>query len=189
MTTVFIAGSISISRLHEKVQERINKIVSSNFNVVVGDADGADTAIQQCLYNLRAANVTVYCSGDIPRNNLADWPVHRVDSKARTGSRAFFTAKDLEMARSSDYGLMVWDCKSTGTLSNVIELLKNAKKSIVFVNKTKDFVTIADQTGLDHLLSLMSEHARTKAEEKIGLSAKLAELNQEELPLAPNDCA
>ncbi len=183
MTTVFIAGSISISRLHEKVQERINNIVSSDLNVVVGDADGADTSIQQCLRDYHATKVTVYCTGDTPRNNVADWPVHRVHSKARAGSRAFFTAKDLEMARSSDYGLMVWDCKSTGTLSNVIELLKEKKKSVVFVNKNKDFVTIADKVGLDHLLHFMSEHARAKAEEKIGLSAKLAELNQEQFSL------
>lgn len=186
MTTVFIAGSISISRLHEKVQERINKIVSSDFNVVVGDADGADTSIQRCLHDYRANNVTVYCTGDTPRNNVADWPVHRVHSKARAGSRAYFVAKDLEMARSSDYGLMVWDCKSTGTLSNVIELLKEKKKSVVFVNKNKDFVTIADKTSLDYLLNFMSEHARAKAEEKIGLSAKIAELNQEQLSLDPS---
>lgn len=65
MTTVFIAGSISISRLHAKVQERIHKIVSSNFNVVVGDADGADSSIQECLRNYQAKNVTVYCTGEI----------------------------------------------------------------------------------------------------------------------------
>lgn len=183
MTTVFIAGSISISRLHEKVQDRINKIVSSNFNIVVGDADGADTSIQKCLHDYQANKVTVYCTGDTPRNNVANWPVHRVQSKARAGSRAFFTAKDLEMARSSDYGLMVWDCKSTGTLSNVIELLKEKKKSVVFVNKNKDFVTVADKAGLDCLLDLMSDHARTKAEEKIGLSAKIAELGQGQFSL------
>jgi len=187
MTTVFIAGSISISRLHEKVQERINKIVSSDLSVVVGDADGADTSIQQCLHDQRATKVTVYCAGDTPRNNVADWPVYRVHSKARAGSRAFFTAKDLEMARSSDYGLMIWDCKSTGTLSNVIELLREKKKSVVFVNKNKDFVKIADKAGLDQLLHLMSEHARAKAEEKISLSAKLAELDQFSLDISGGD--
>ncbi|UYK80801.1 XRE family transcriptional regulator [Xanthomonas sacchari] len=183
MTTVFIAGSISISCLHQKVQERINNIISSDLNVVVGDADGADTSIQQCLRDYHATKVTVYCTGDKPRNNVADWPVHRVRSKARAGSRAFFTAKDLEMARSSDYGLMVWDCKSTGTLSNVIELLKEKKKSVVFVNKNKEFVTISDKVSLENLLHFMSEHARAKAEEKIGLLGKLAELNQEQFSL------
>ena len=33
MTTVFIAGSISITRLHEKVQERIAGIVASGLDV------------------------------------------------------------------------------------------------------------------------------------------------------------
>ena len=179
MKTVFIAGSISISRLHEKVQERINNIVSQDLNVVVGDADGADTSIQECLRANYASKVTVYCTGATPRNNIANWPVHHVQSKARAGTRAFFTAKDLEMAKNSDFGLMVWDCKSTGTLSNVIELLKAKKKSVVFVNKNKDFVTISNKSGLDHLLHLMSEHARAKAEEKIGLSAKITALSQD----------
>jgi predicted XRE-type DNA-binding protein len=187
MTTVFIAGSISISRLHEKVQERINKIVSSDFNVVVGDADGADTSIQQCLNDYRANKVTVYCTGDRPRNNVADWPVHRVHSKAREGTRAYFTAKDLEMARSSDYGLMIWDCKSPGTLSNVIELLKEKKKSVVFVNKNKDFITIADMASLNSLLHFMSDHARATAEEKISLSDKIAELSQEHFSFDVSD--
>jgi hypothetical protein len=31
------------------------------------------------------------------------------------------------MARDSDYGPMVWDCKSTGTLTNVIELLEKRR--------------------------------------------------------------
>jgi len=183
MTTVFIAGSISISRLHEKVADRINKIVSSDFNVVVGDADGADTSIQECLQRYQARKVTVYCTGDSPRNNVAEWPVHRVVSKAKAGTRAYFTAKDLEMARDSDYGLMVWDCKSTGTLSNVIELLREKKKSVVFVNKNKDFVTISDKGGLECLVAFMSDHARAKADEKIGLAAKIASIAHEQFSL------
>ena len=185
MTTVFIAGSISISRLHAKVQDRINKIVLSYFDVVVGDADGADTSIQECLLKYQAQKVTVYCTGDAPRNNVAEWPVYKVKSKAKAGTRAYFTAKDLEMARRCDYGFMVWDCKSTGTLSNVIELIKERKKTVVFVNKKTDFVTISDRAGLEHLLALMSDHARTKAEEKIGLSSVVATLGQEQLALAP----
>jgi hypothetical protein len=183
MTTVFIAGSISISRLHKKVQERIGKIVSSNLDVVVGDADGADASIQNCLYDYQAEKVTVYCTGDLPRNNVADWPVRNVYSKAKAGTRTYFTAKDLEMARKSDYGLMIWDCKSTGTLSNVIELLRERKKSVVFVNKSGDFIKVTDKAGLDHLLTFMSAHARAKAEEKVNLSSMIAGIAQEQLSL------
>ncbi len=189
MTTVFIAGSISISHLHERVQERINKIASSEFSVVVGDADGADTSIQECLRANSARNVTVFCTGPTPRNNVAAWPVHRVESKAKAGSRAYFTAKDVEMARNSDYGLMIWDCKSTGTLSNVLELLSEKKKSLVFVNKVREFITVADVSGLDQLVGMMSGHARSKAEEKIGLSTKIAQLGQEQLRFSKLDSA
>ncbi|HAE50053.1 MAG: transcriptional regulator [Tistrella sp.] len=176
MTTVFIAGSISITRLHEKVQERIAGIVASGLDVIVGDAGGADSSIQACLQDLGATRVTVYCTGKAPRNNVAGWPVHYVQSKARAGSRAFFTAKDRQMARDGDYGLMIWDCKSTGTLSNVLELLGHRKKSLVFVNKTRDFAKIGNPADLEQLLQLMSDSARRLADEKIGLSARLAAL-------------
>ncbi len=59
---------------------------------------------------------------------------------------------------TSDYGLMIWDSKSTGTLSNVIELLKAKKKSVVFVNKNKEFVTISNVSNLNYLLTFMLEH-------------------------------
>lgn len=87
------------------------------------------------------------------------------------------------MARNSDYGLMIWDCKSTGTLSNIVELLREGKKSVVFVNKSRDFVAVPDKSGLDNLLTFMSTHARAKAEEKMGLSSKMAEFVQERLSL------
>lgn len=183
MTTVFIAGSISIIHLHEKFKKRIENVIASDLNVVVGDADGADTSIQDCLLQKGAKQVTVYCSGDQPRNNLADWPFRNVYPDAARGSRAYFTAKDLEMARASDYGLMIWDCKSTGTLSNIIELLKDNKKSVVFVNKNKDFLTVSDSPGLENLLTFMSDHARMKAEEKISLSSRIASLKQKQYAL------
>lgn len=183
MSTVFIAGSISISRLHDKVKKRIENVVDSDLDVVVGDADGADSSIQDYLSDKGARQVTVYCSGDQPRNNVADWPVKNVYPDAPRGSRAYFTAKDIEMANASDYGLMIWDCKSTGTLSNVIELLRADKKSVVFVNKHKDFVTVSDVSGLEKLLAFMSDHARAKAEQKIGLSTKVLGISRTQFSL------
>lgn len=185
MQTVFIAGSISIRRLHEKVKNRIDNIIRSiDLNVVVGDADGVDTSIQNYLSHNSAQNVTVYCSGDNPRNNVANWPVKNIYPKASQGTRAYFTAKDIEMARASDYGLMIWDCKSPGTLSNVMELLKYNKKSVVFVNKNKDFINVCDLPSLEKLLTFMSDHARKKADEKIDISSRMAYLGQKQFDLA-----
>ena len=178
MTTVFIAGSIAIKRLHDKVRQRIAKAVTGGLSVVVGDADGADTAIQEYLMMLNAESVTVYCSGEEPRNNLGEWKVNRVFPSAAPGTRAFFTAKDIEMAQDADYGLMIWDSKSTGTLSNVLELLAQEKKSVVFVNKVQSFVNVASVADLRGLLTHMSDHARQKAETKIKLSKRVDALGQ-----------
>ncbi|MCH2487830.1 MAG: hypothetical protein MK010_08835 [Erythrobacter sp.] len=183
MTTVFIAGSIAIKRLHGQVVERIEKAVAGGLSVVVGDADGADTAIQEALVALGADRVTVYCSGEIPRNNRGQWPTNPVFPLAAPGTRAFFTAKDVEMAEDADYGLMIWDSKSTGTLSNVMELLAREKKSVVFVNKAKTFVTVASVAHLRDLLTHMSDHARQKAEQKIGLSKRIAALGEVQIQL------
>lgn len=173
MTTVFIAGSMNIKNLDRKVKERLENILSSNLSVVIGDADGADTSIQQYLFEHGGSKTIVYCSGAKPRNNMGGWPVHKVKTTHAPGSRAFFTAKDVEMAETADFGLMVWDAKSTGTLSNVIELLKRKKKSVVFVNKEKAFKTIGDVSHLEDLINCMSEHARQKANQKIGLFEKI----------------
>jgi len=176
--TVFVAGSITISRLDGRVTERISKAVEAGLSLAVGDADGADTSIQEYLASINAKHVTVYCAGDRPRNNLGDWTVEHVYPDAPPGTRAYFTAKDLRMAEVANFGLMIWDTKSTGTLSNVIELLKAGKKSVVFVNKIKSFVTVSDGSSLERLLENMSDAAREKAERKISLSSKVASFKQ-----------
>lgn len=180
MTIVFIAGSMNIKHLDPKVKERIDNIVASEFEVAVGDANGADTSIQEYLLSLGSSTTTVYCSGLRPRNNVGDWPVRVVETKHSEGSRAFFTAKDLVMAEAADFGLMIWDTKSTGTLSNVIELLKRKKKSVVFVNKEKAFKTVGTVEQLEALLDCMSDHAKRKADEKIGLFERIASLKYEQ---------
>jgi hypothetical protein len=87
------------------------------------------------------------------------------------------------MAEEADCGLMVWDTKSTGTLSNVIELLKRKKNSVVFINKNKEFVIVKSPEHLDTLITHMSPHSIQKAEEKISLSQRLHELKNEQLSM------
>lgn len=180
MTTVFIAGSISIHRLHAKVQERIMNIVRQDFDVVVGDADGADTAIQHFLRETDYQRVTVFCSGNAPRNNVGQWPVRSANARQRPGSRAFFTAKDVAMAEAADSGLMIWDARSTSTLANVMELLSRQKYSWVFVDPATSFQAIKSVEAIETLVDCMAAPARLQAEGKLGLSGKLAGLRTRE---------
>lgn len=183
MTTLFIAGSMNIKHLDVKVKERIDKAVSADIDIFVGDAEGADLSIQHHLFNLGTARVTVYCSGTKPRNNFGDWPVRVISTKHSEGSRAFFTAKDIAMAESADFGLMVWDTKSTGTLSNVIELLTRGKKSVVFINKSKSFQNVGNVEQLEALTSCMSDTAKRKADEKIRLFDRIFAMKHLQAPL------
>lgn len=176
MHKVFISGSISIKNLDPRVVERLLNVINLDYQVLVGDADGVDSAVQKYLTSEHASNVIVYCAGDQPRNNFGNWSTKRIETSAKPGTRAFFTAKDLEMAEVCDYGFMIWDTKSSGTLKNIIELLKRKKFSLVYINKNKEFSTVKSVDDFEGILKNMSEAAFEKAEENLKLSSQLIKL-------------
>lgn len=178
---VFIAGSMKIRYLDPLVKRHIDRLLANDYEIVMGDADGADTLVQSYLFNRGAKKTTVYCSGLKPRNNVGNWPVQRVDTKHAEGSRAFFTAKDIRMAEMADMGLMIWDAESTGTLGNIIELLMRKKQSTVFVNKARLFKDVANVKQLEEILSFMSEAAKEKGNKKIKLFSRIESLKHEQL--------
>ena len=162
-----------IKNINKLVIDRIENIIRENFTVIVGDADGVDSSVQQILSNKSYKHVKVYCTGNYPRNNIGSWDIATVHSEHKPKTRLYFTAKDIEMAKSCDFGLMIWDSKSTGTLSNVYELLKMDKTSVVFVNKLKKFITVTNNIEFERLVSVMSESAFDKANKKINLKQKI----------------
>ncbi|MBK1792918.1 hypothetical protein JHL21_00225 [Devosia sp. WQ 349] len=183
MQSVFIAGSIKIRKMPIAFSQRLETLINSDLHVLVGDANGADKAMQAFLYEKGCENVTVYCSGTAPRNNLGGWQIHNVHTSALPGSRQFFVAKDLAMATKADFGLMLWDAKSTGTLGNVLELVKRGKKSVVYVTTERSFAIVRDGASLRTLVGVMDNDARSQADLKIRISDQIAALNgQPELP-------
>ena len=132
MNTIFIGGSRHVSRLSAEVKRRLDNVIASFHQVIVGDANGADKAVQKHFFDAGYANVTVFCSGDAPRNNLGSWTTHRVDVPKGTKGFQFYAAKDREMAREADFGLMIWDGKSPGTVLNVLRLVQAGKISVLF---------------------------------------------------------
>ena len=62
---VFISGSISIKKLPNKVINSLNKIKENNFEVLVGDAKGIDSLIQDFYQDYE--NVTIYTAEETPR--------------------------------------------------------------------------------------------------------------------------
>jgi hypothetical protein len=146
--TVFIGGSRRISRLPAEVTERLRNIIDNGFEVIVGDANGADKAVQKFMADAPYRNVTVFCSGPEPRNNLGDWPLHPVTPEVPKGFQ-FYAAKDREMAASATYGLMIWDGKSAGTILNILRLVRGGKKAVLIDVPQKDALTFKTMSDWD----------------------------------------
>ena len=174
-----------IKNINKLVLERIENIIHEQFTILVGDADGVDASIQQILAKKSYKNVKVYCTGNYPRNNIGKWELVTVQTDHKPKTRLYFTAKDLEMAKHCDYGLMIWDSKSIGTLSNVYQLLTFQKTSVVFVNKLRKFFNISSFEDFEYLVSIMSESAFEKANKKIKLKEKIISNKNKQLSLFP----
>src|SRR5216110_965322 len=139
MHSVFVAGSRALSKLNAQVKERLDNILRKEFTVLVGDANGADKAVQRYLAERGYGQVFVYCM-EICRNNVGNWPIrsHSADPAVK---------RDRHY-----YGFMLWDGISKGTLTNVINLLDYNKKVLLFSAPKKQFFTLRTAGDLDHTL-------------------------------------
>ena len=151
---VFIAGPRAVSKLDNFVEERLYNIYNNNFTVLVGDASGVDKSIQNFYLNLKYKNVIVFASEGKARNNIGNWQVENVNVDEKLKGFDFYAQKDIAMAKNADYGFMIWNGKSKGTLNNVINLILNNKKVLIYFIPKNKFICIDDESKLKHLISL-----------------------------------
>jgi hypothetical protein len=152
MNTIFIGGSRNISYLPTDVKTRLSNIIGKNHQVIIGDANGADKAVQKHFSDASYANVAVFCSGDTPRNNLGQWITHRVDVQKGAKGFQFYAAKDRKMAQLADFGLMIWDGKSPGTALNVLRMIQDGKISVLFNVPNREVVCVKSVAQYRHIL-------------------------------------
>ena len=133
---VFISGSISIDKLPLFALEKIDSIIVKDYRILIGDAKGVDLLVQEYLLKKEYKNIIVYFTGENIRNNAGNWKSNQIidDSYKRKG-RELYTLKDKAMARDADYGLMIWDGKSKGTLGNIKEMKEQNKNFYVISNR------------------------------------------------------
>lgn len=166
MNMVFIAGSRHVSRLSAQVKERLNNVIKSGHHVVVGDANGADKAVEKHLSEAGYDKVTVFCSGDQPRNNLGHWRTHNVTPPKSAKGFQFYAAKDREMAREADFGLMIWDSKSAGTVLNVLRLVRAGKIAMLINVPHKTTLNIKSPSQWNEFLLRCSPGLRADLRER-----------------------
>ena len=137
---IFISGSKSISQLPELAKTFIDQFIENNDEILVGDCYGVDAAVQMYLDSKGYRNVTIYCSGETPRNNFVTGAKVRSCAEAAKGltGREFHYVKDIQMANDCDQAIMIWDGKSKGTGENIrrIKELKKPYQEII-VNSCK----------------------------------------------------
>jgi hypothetical protein len=142
MHSVFVAGSRTLSRLNPQIKERLDNIIDRNLAVLIGDANGADKAIQRYLAKREYGRVTVYCM-EICRNNVGEWPIRSHEAEPGTKrDRYYYAIKDAAMAKNATCGFMLWDGLSKGTLANTINLLNADKKVVLYISPRKKFFNL-----------------------------------------------
>ncbi len=57
------------------------------------------------------------------------------------------------MADTAEYGLMLWDGKSKGTINNVVNLSRDRKPVVVYIAPTKQFLTVKAMSDLKEVLA------------------------------------
>jgi len=152
MTTVFLSGSRKITNLNDVIKERIESEITAGSAIVVGDANGADKAMQTLLADRGYSNVAVYYAGETCRNNIGSWQSMSICAGSKLKGRALYTEKDKAMARLAGYGIVLWDGISAGSITNVFELLKHNKKADVYVAFEKRFLTVEAAQDIKEIL-------------------------------------
>jgi hypothetical protein len=163
---IVLGGSRHLEFIPGEIGERLNEWMESSSEFLVGDAPGVDKAFQIFLKSKKYRDVTVYTSADEIRNNLGNWDVVKVDSGLKSKSSAVHAFKDRKMSQIADVGLMIWDCNSAGTLSNVIDLLSQGKNCYIWVAPDSDLYQFDNSASLDKWMESYPE-VRIEAQKRL----------------------
>lgn len=157
---VFIGGSRRLTRLNNEVISHLDRIIESRLPILIGDANGADKAVQHYLCDRNYPNVTVFHSGKRWRNNVGNWSTEQVEPHTKKRDYNYYAAKDKRMAYEANYGFAIWDGKSKGTLHQIQRLRNQDKKVLVYAVNLKRFLNSSE---LDALSTDNSEDQRNAA--------------------------
>jgi hypothetical protein len=181
VSKVFFGGSRSLSRLDPAVRARLRNLIAHGHSVLVGDANGIDKAIQSFFAAEDYRDVIVYCMEAQCRNNVGNWPIESVSSGGRAKDFAYFAVKDARMGLEADYGFMIWDGASKGTLNNVLSLLEQGKAVLVYRSTTREFLQVKSIQELEPLLDTCSPDVVEYLNKKINLEERVRTATQSSL--------
>ena len=81
--------------------------------------------------------------------------------------------KDKQMAIDSDYGFMLWDGKSAGTINNLFNLVKMDKSGVIYLQSKQLFRTIRNVSEFEKFISECEPENINAIDKKIAFRKKL----------------
>ena len=151
--TIFLGGSKIITSLDDRIKEDLIDYMNLGYNILIGDRIGADKEIQKLLAENGYPLVTVYFSGDRPCINLGNWTTKNVASNKYLSDFERQKLKDNQMAMDCNYGYMLLQSQTKGTMANINKLLEQNKTCHVkMYNKNGSYsrsATIKNENDLE----------------------------------------
>jgi hypothetical protein len=178
MSNVFFGGSRNLGRLNPAIRTRLRNLITNGHRVLIGDANGIDKAVQFFFAQEGYKNLVVYCMDGECRNNVGNWPLKAIDSGGRKRDFAYFAMKDAQMSLDADYGFMIWDGESKGTLNNVLNMVQQGKSVLVYRSPSREFIQIKSTDDVVSIVSSCTSEVVDYLNKRIKLEKRVAAANQ-----------
>lgn len=173
MKKVFFGGSRRLGKLNKGIRERADNIMSNGYLILLGDANGADRAMQEYLAEKSYPHVLVFCAGDTCRNNIGRWETRGVAVERNHKDFQYYATRDKKMSEEADFGFMLWDGKSKGTLNNTVNMLERDKSVLLYLSPKRKFFTLKSGRDLVDLLSFCDRRELERLERSLKLSQRI----------------
>ncbi|MGR0481340.1 MAG: hypothetical protein ACTFAL_08060 [Candidatus Electronema sp. V4] len=156
----------------------MENLITNKHTVLIGDASGIDKAIQSFFAEENYDNIVIYCMDGKCRYNVGNWQVKAIYSGGKKKDFAYYAMKDAQMSLDADYGFMVWNGESKGTLNNILNLVQQGKAALVYHSPSREFVQVKTTSDINLLLSSSSSGSVGYFNKKIKLEKRMASSSQ-----------
>jgi hypothetical protein len=178
MSKVFFGGSRNLGRLNPELRTRLRNLITNKHTVLVGDANGVDKAVQSFFAEEGYRDVIVYCMDGECRNNVGNWEIKAINSGGRKKDFSYYAMKDAQASLDADYGFMIWDGESKGTLNNVLNLIHQEKSALVYRSPSREFIQIRSADDIVSLVASCPSDVIEYLNKKIKLERRVAASSQ-----------
>lgn len=140
---VFLSGKVKFDEeIPKEAKHEIDKMMKDGSQIVIGDAPGADTRMQDYLASKGYKSVKVYTTDDHVRNNVGDWPVEKIGHGNLTEERDIRAQKDIAMSKIADkaFAITTLDDRPDSATSKNIQRMRDSGKNVDIYDFNKKIV-------------------------------------------------